>query len=414
MKRILVAAFGCGLALSAASLVYARGFGGAGGASHSSSESGAYHGGGESGGYHANESHSDSAYHASGETSGYHGTTESSGYHATGTESSGSAYHASGAEENGSHPSGAAAAGYHAGSNDASGSHPNGAAAAGYHAGSNEADGYHGGEYAAASGYHGALPTDAGFSAHPAATGAAAGAGAATYAGNHSVQSISGSQLAAQGATVRNAYATTGTAAFGQGWYGAHPGAWTAAGWQAGTAWRPATWAGVGYGLGWDAAVQPVVYNYGGNVTYQGDQVYYGDQPVASAGDYYQQAATIAQAPPPAAAPDDSWQPLGVFAMVQKDQDQPQIILQFAINKSGQLAGNYQDLVSDTTLPIHGAVDKKSQRVAWTVGSNKKNVAETGLYNLTKDESPVLMHQGADKTQQWLLIRLKQKQQDGQ
>jgi hypothetical protein len=387
MKRILAAAFGCGLALSAASLVYARGFGGAGGG---------YHGGGESGGYHASGSHSESGYHASGESGGYHGAESSGGYHATGAQSN--EFHASGAEASGYHASGAEASGYHASGAEVSGYHATGAEASGY-----RASGY------AASGYHGALPTDAGFSAHPAATGAATGAVAGAYAGNHAVQSISGSQLAAQGATVRNAYAATGTAAFGHDWYGAHPGAWTAAGWEAGTAWRPATWTGVGYALGYDAGAQPVVYNYGGNVTYQGDQVYYGDQPVASAGDYYQQAATIAQAPP-AATPDDTWQPLGVFAMVQTDQDHPQIILQFAMNKSGQIAGNYQDLVSDTTLPIHGSVDKKSQRVAWTVGSNRKNVAETGLYNLTKDEAPVLMHQGADKTQQWLLIRLKQQQ----
>jgi hypothetical protein len=35
-------------------------------------------------------------------------------------------------------------------------------------------------------------------------------------------------------------------------------------------------------------------------------------------------------------------------------------------------------------------------------------VFETGLYNLTKAEAPVLVHFGKDRTQQWLLIRLKQ------
>jgi hypothetical protein len=226
---------------------------------------------------------------------------------------------------------------------------------------------------------------------------------------------MSGSQLAAQGASVRNAYAGSGATAFGHDWYDAQPDAWAATGWAAGACYQPATWAGVGAIVGADAAapVQPVVYNYGSNITYQGDQVYYGDQPVASAGDYYQQATTISQAPPPE-QPDDSWQPLGVFAMVHNDQDQPQIILQMAVNKSGQIAGNYQDVISDTTLPIHGSVDKKTQRVAWTVGKNKQNVAETGLYNLTRDQAPVLMHQGAGKTQQWLLVRLKENQPSGQ
>jgi hypothetical protein len=45
--------------------------------------------------------------------------------------------------------------------------------------------------------------------------------------------------------------------------------------------------------------------------------------------------------------------------------------------------------------------------VAFTVGDKKTTVIETGLYNLTKDEAPVLIHFGADRTEQWLLVRLK-------
>ena len=45
----------------------------------------------------------------------------------------------------------------------------------------------------------------------------------------------------------------------------------------------PATWPAVGASVGWGADVQPIAYDYGNNVTYQGDQVYYGDQPVATA-----------------------------------------------------------------------------------------------------------------------------------
>ena len=78
------------------------------------------------------------------------------------------------------------------------------------------------------------------------------------------------------------------------------------------------------------------------------------------------------------------------------------------------MAGNYSDLISGTTVPIQGAVDKKTQRVAWTVGNNKNTVGETGLYNLTQDEAPALIHIGKDKTQQWLLVRLKQPEQGEQ
>jgi len=49
---------------------------------------------------------------------------------------------------------------------------------------------------------------------------------------------------------------------------------------------------------------------------------------------------------------------------------------------------------------------KVPQRVAFTVDDNKTNVVETGLYNLTKDEAPALIHFGKDRTEQWLLVRL--------
>jgi hypothetical protein len=45
------------------------------------------------------------------------------------------------------------------------------------------------------------------------------------------------------------------------------------------------------------------------------------------------------------------------------------------------------------------------------VGKNKSTVCETGVYNLTQDEAPALLHVGKDKTQQWLLVRLKQPEQ---
>ena len=40
------------------------------------------------------------------------------------------------------------------------------------------------------------------------------------------------------------------------------------------------------------------------------------------------------------------------------------------------------------------------------MGRNKTTVCETGLDNLTRDEAPVLIHMGKDKTQQWTLVRL--------
>ena len=279
---------------------------------------------------------------------------------------------------------------------------PNGAVASGSR--STTATGAEG-TYHGAAGYnaaHTALPTDAGYGIP------AAGTGSAAHAGYHQTEAVSGNVYAARGAAVRTSYG--GSDMYGRSWYTAHPGAWAPSGWKAGEAWGTATWPAVGTTLGWGTAVQPFAYNFGTNVTYQGDQVYYGSQPVATADQYYQQASALAQS---AAAPDPQsgdWTPLGVFALVQKEESDPHYVVQMAVNKSGVVGGNYTDRVSETTVPIQGAVDKKSQRVAWTVGNNKRTVAETGLYNLTQDEAPILIHMGNDKTQQWLLVRLKQPQ----
>jgi len=260
------------------------------------------------------------------------------------------------------------------------------------------------------------------------AQGAAAGAAVA----NRNQPQYSGAQGAAAGyAAAQNNYGTGfsqmpasaryGTASavrgnfnnyglYGNGWNADHPGAWAAAGWNANNAWKPATWAAAGAWCGC-AASAPVYYDYGNTVTYQNNAVYVNGQDTGSSEDYYNQAATLASTGTAAEAPnDDEWLPLGVFAFTKNQQTASDVTIQIAINKAGVVRGNYTDTVTHKTQPIHGSVDKQSQRLAFTVGENTKNVVETGLYNLTKDESPALIHFGTDRTEQWLLVRLQQNQ----
>ena len=194
---------------------------------------------------------------------------------------------------------------------------------------------------------------------------------------------------------------------YGAGWYRNYPGAWFAVGWATGAAWNAATWNSVGTYCGYDD-VQPVYYDYGSNVTYQDNSVYVNGQDVGTSEQYYDQAESLASTGAQAEAPSDGdWLPLGVFALTKSDHPSSNLIVQLAVNKEGVIRGNYTDTVSDETQVIQGAVDKQTQRVAFTVGDNKTTVVETGLYNLTKDEAPALMHFGQDRTEQWLLVRLK-------
>ena len=152
---------------------------------------------------------------------------------------------------------------------------------------------------------------------------------------------------------------------------------------------------------------QPIYYEYGNNVSYQGDQVYYGEQPVASAEQYYQQAATIAQSAPAAESKPDAWLPLGVFSLVQGSQTDSATIFQLAINKSGEIGGNYYSPLADTTLPVKGFVDKKdaacrldggSEQVECLRDRNQQPVAgrSPGARALRKGSNPTMDARAAE------------------
>jgi hypothetical protein len=177
--------------------------------------------------------------------------------------------------------------------------------------------------------------------------------------------------------------------------------------------WRRATWVGVTGWFVWKWA-NPVYFDYGGNVYYQDNSVYYGDTVVCDAPTYATQAAELADSVPADATADDvQWMPLGVFALVKEDQEDPTMFLQLAVSKEGIIGGTYQNTVTDAALPVEGMVDKESQRAAWTIGDNRNTVLETGIYNLTQDETTVLVHFGTEQTQEWLLVRLEEPKSEG-
>jgi len=152
----------------------------------------------------------------------------------------------------------------------------------------------------------------------------------------------------------------------------------------------------------------PVYYDYGNNVTYEDNSVYINGDNVGTSEEYYNQAASLATTGTQAeASPESDWLPLGVFALTKPDQEKSDISIQLAVNKQGVIRGNYTDSATEKNQVVQGSVDKQSQRVAFTVGDNTTDVIETGLYNLTKDEAPALVHHGKDSTEQMLLVRLK-------
>lgn len=258
------------------------------------------------------------------------------------------------------------------------------------------------------------LATDGGFGRSLADTGVGTAVG----------RGLSASAMTDRGVGVRNAFRDDSL--FRRDWWGRYPYAW-------GGAWGD-DWA---YGYGdwddlasfWDYPVTtpPVEYDYGNNITYQGDTVYYGNQPSETAANYYTQAQIIAQSMPiaPAQAPAANgktavpaaltaaeskdakdWKSLGVFSLTQGDQTNSTMMFQLAVNKKGAIRGNYYNALTKECKVVSGAVDKKNMRVAFEVEGNKTVIYDTGLANLMQPQSPILVHFSKTNTEQWNMVRL--------
>lgn len=245
----------------------------------------------------------------------------------------------------------------------------------------------------------GHFSTDLGLS-HYSSFGAAGASG-----WGHSTTFWSHSYVTGHAATIRGSFGYSG--AFRPAWYTAHPGCWIAPGWAAGAAWVAATWPAI---TGWcSIPAAPINYDFGNNVVIQNNAVYVNGQDTGTAADYATQATTIAdkgqQADPP---PETEWKALGVYSLTQGDEEQSNYVFQLAVSKAGVIRGNYYDGLMDSTTPVYGSVDPKTQLAAWTIGKKNDRVFEAGVSNLTAAECPVLIHLGKDRTQQWMLVRQEQ------
>ena len=189
--------------------------------------------------------------------------------------------------------------------------------------------------------------------------------------------------------------------------WSSYPG-WAA--WRITRPYRWATWATASTWVGYGATVTPS-YSYGDTVYYQNSAIYTGDQQVATAEEYAQQADAIVASTPETKPENSEWMPLGVFAVTQDGEEsgsQPSLFMQLAVNKQGVINGTFSNKATGETQALEGMIDKKSQRVAWGVVGKERPIVETGLSNLTADTTPSLIHFADGQTQQWLLVRLEE------
>lgn len=204
---------------------------------------------------------------------------------------------------------------------------------------------------------------------------------------------------------------------FNRGWWNNHPWNYWNRYWGDDWAWGWSDWGALGGWWGMDTGADPVYYDYGNNITYQGDSVYYGSQPLESTDAYYTQAQALASSAPPMSntpVPDavqkktvNDMKSLGVYALVSGDQTNGSQLFQIAVDKKGYIRGTYFNEVTNQSQPINGAVDKKNQRACFTIENNKSVVYDTAVGNLLKSSSPILVHYSKSNTVQLTLVRLK-------
>jgi len=173
--------------------------------------------------------------------------------------------------------------------------------------------------------------------------------------------------------------------------------------------WHPAEWSTVNVFLdaGWS---EPLVYDYGTDVIYDDDEVYVHGEPVGTPVEYSRRVTELAnpvQVVAEAPVVESEWTPLGVWALVQENQDENAVMFfQLSVDKAGLISGAYTNVVSGEVLAVSGQVDRKTQRAAWHVGKNTEKVFEAGMANLTQNEASCLVHVAPGEMQPWLLVRM--------
>ncbi len=176
--------------------------------------------------------------------------------------------------------------------------------------------------------------------------------------------------------------------------------------------WTVPTYAACTSFFNWSTPAQPVFYDYGqgGNVTYENNVVYINGEQVSTADEFAESAAVLATVPPPASeeeAEETEWMPLGTFAVATDEQDvDPSRVIQLAVSKEGIISGTLYNTQTDQAQSVQGQVDKETQRVAFRVGESDDVIVESGLYNLTQEYAPVLVHFGTERVEDWLFVRL--------
>src|SRR4029079_2623403 len=175
-------------------------------------------------------------------------------------------------------------------------------------------------------------------------------------------------------------------------------------------AWTTGPRLGGWYSFGWQT---PYYWDYGPGEYIYADNgaIYVNGRWYEPAPVFYAQTAQLIDQTPAInadAAAKLDWLPLGVFAATPDGLNEPDITVQLATTKEGQIGGTAFDPKTGAAYNIQGTVDKKTQRAIWsyTNDQNKRIRMETSVYNLTQPEATGLVHYSPTDMRVVELVRL--------
>ena len=100
------------------------------------------------------------------------------------------------------------------------------------------------------------------------------------------------------------------------------------------------------------------------------------------------------------------WLLLGVYALCNSEDGDPTMFLQLAISREGIVAGPFANTTNNENLSVQGGANRESTRLAVTIGDVDDVVIETGLYNLTEEQTSALIHYQNGTRENWLLVKM--------
>jgi hypothetical protein len=156
-------------------------------------------------------------------------------------------------------------------------------------------------------------------------------------------------------------------------------------------------------------STRPFVYVYDQNLTFKNDVIYVNAQPVGSYDDFVASARQLAKSGVDANTQDSNWSPLGTFALSTSAKTKTSDhAIQLVVDRAGNIAGTYANWGNGTVQPIHGKIDRETQRAAFDIGGRANLTIETGITNLTNAGLRVWAHLPDNHSQTWFLARIRQ------